>query len=110
MATVDRIMDLAIRGVRNHFGRPVAYQVQGVGPTVDLTAHYVREKREESPGTRESVSTTADVLDVRVADLEAANIRPRQRDVVTFDGQTWTVVDVQPGDLGTVYLTLGRRT
>jgi hypothetical protein len=107
---VDTLMDRAILATENTFGRTVAYSVQGTAPVVSVRGHYLRRHLEENAGASQSVSTTEDVLDFRVATLAAAGISPKQKDVVTFLGQTWTVVDVQPGDTGTVYLVLGRRT
>lgn len=111
MIDIDQIMDTAIVGVKSVFGRPVSYSVAGTGPAIDLVAHYFREHREMDQGTGASVSTTRDVLDFRAADLTEAGITPKQNDVVTMrDGQVWRVLDVQPGDVGSTYLIIGRRS
>ena len=107
---VDTLMDHGTRATERVFGRAVAYSVQGTAPAVSVRGHYLRRHNEQDSGTAQSVSTTEDVLDFRTATLAAAGISPRQGDVVTFLGQTWKVVDVQPGDTGTVYLVLGRRS
>jgi hypothetical protein len=111
MIDVDQIMDTAIMAVRDVFGRPVSYSVAGTGPAIDLVAHYFREHNTFDEGTGAGVSTTRDVLDFRTADLTAAGISPRQNDVITMrDGQVWRVLDVQPGDVGSLYLYVGRRS
>lgn len=109
---VDMLMDSAIRGVRDVFGRPVQYSVGGTAPAIELRAHYVRQHQELESGVTPGpgISTTTNMLDFRTADLVAAGISPRQGDTVTMrDGEVWRVLDVQPGDVGTTYLVVGRR-
>lgn len=111
MFDVDQMMDLAISGVKNVFGRPVSYLVGGTAPGVALVGHYIREHVDLDPGTNVPISSTRDLLDFRSADLSAAGITPRKDDVVTFaDGSTWRVLAIIPGDLGTTYLHIGRRS
>lgn len=112
MFDVDQLMDLPIQGVETVFGRQVLYSVGGTAPAVELRAHYVRQHQELEGGTPPGpgLSTTTNIIDFRRATLEAAGITPRQGDVLTMrDGEVWSVLDVQPGDVGTVYLVIGRR-
>jgi hypothetical protein len=106
---VDALMDRAIRGVKRTFGRPVSYSAGGVNPPVSLRAHWIREHVEEQPGLTVGASTTRDLLDFRAVDLTAAGIVPAQGDVVTFRAESWQVIDVQPGDIGTTFLHVARR-
>lgn len=112
MIDVDAIMDTAITGVETVFGRQVLYSVGGTAPAVELRAHYVRQHEELEGGIPPGpgVSTTRNIIDFRRATLDAAGITPRQGDTLTMrDGEVWRVLDVQPGDVGTVYLVIGRR-
>jgi len=98
------LADLANVAARDTFGQSVSYTPAATGIAESITAPFDAAHEVMSLDAEQPISSTAPVIDVRLADLSVA---PAQGDLCTVGGTDYEVTDVQPGQVGgTAHLML----
>ena len=92
----DLMTEVAVPALAAFFGDPATYTVADTGAETDVTAILSRDFRVVREITGAADYQT--VLEIPTAELAAADIRPRSKDVVTIGDERWIVLALDRDD------------